>query len=95
MLLAGVAMFWWAAWILATEEKERARLTQRAFQRLNEGMDNLAGKRMFVWVLHVIAISVGLLMVALSITSGRSSCRSSGATGEYRPQESNPIAHHT
>lgn len=71
MLLAGVAMFWWATWILATEERDRVRLTQRTFQRLDEGMDNLAGKRKFVWVLYVIAISVGLLMVARSITSGR------------------------
>lgn len=71
MLLAGVAMFWWATWILATEERDRVRLTQRMFQRLNEGMDNLAEKRKFVLLLYVIAISLGLLMVAHSITSGR------------------------
>jgi hypothetical protein len=70
-MLCGVAVFAWATWTLLSGPENRVRLTATASQRMFAAMDNLGEKPKVVLLLYVVAISLGLLMVADSVVSGR------------------------
>jgi hypothetical protein len=70
-LLGGVAAFLWSLWSLLTSPEDRVRLTAAASQRMFASIHNLGEKPKVVLLLYVVAISLGLLMVADSVVSGQ------------------------
>jgi hypothetical protein len=70
-MLGGATLFLWAIWSLTSAPEDRVRLTARVSQRVFAVLDNLVEKPKVVLLLYVIAISLGLLMVADSVVSGQ------------------------
>lgn len=70
-LLGGGAVFLWALWCVLTRPEDRVRATAAVSQRIFAALDNLVEKPKVTLLLYVIAISLGLLMVADSVVSGR------------------------
>jgi hypothetical protein len=70
-LLVGIAVFSWATWSLITSPEDRVRLTATVFERMSRELDNLGAKPKVVLLLYVIAIVLGLLMVANAVVSGQ------------------------
>lgn len=70
-ILGGATVFLWAIWSLTSAPEDRVRLTARVSQRMFAAIDNLGEKPKVVLLLYVVAISLGLLMVADSVVSGQ------------------------
>jgi hypothetical protein len=70
-MLGGAMVLLWAIWSLTSAPEDRVRLTARVSQRAFAVMDDLVEKPKITLLLYVIAISLGLLMVADSVVSGQ------------------------
>lgn len=70
-LLGGGAVFLWALWCVLTRPEDRVRATAAVSERIFAALDNLVEKPKVTLLLYVIAILLGLLMVADSVVSGR------------------------
>jgi hypothetical protein len=70
-LLGGCAVLWWSLWSLLTSAEDRAHFTAVASHRVTAFTDQLLEKPWVVVLLYVVAIAMGVLMVADSVVSGR------------------------